>query len=244
MIPPSIRHSDLRSAIGWYFESKNLAIRNALKLRCPLSAEQLKEVRQYYSEYFVGLVSATELLREPSYEFSTKFKEKLHTDFVFESFPDGKDNYRYLRELRNCVVHRGLDISSAARVDQDFLLLLAPPDVSDREGKKTSRAFGSYLVEVIAKCEKVIGPLIARHLKEVGLMKPLLTQDQAKAEALKFLSTAFAVPDWVKQQALQSLSQVDFVQGQTRAIENLVALLNFNALSAADAHPIIPRHAA
>lgn len=244
MTSDAIGHSELRSAIGWYFESKNLAIKNALKLQCPLSSEQQKELRQYYSEYFVSLVSATDLLWEPSYEFNTKFKEQLSDAFAFDSFPNGETNYLYIRELRNSVVHRGLDICSAAHVYENFLFVVAPPEVSNRDGKKIFRAFGNYLIEVIAKCEQVIGPLIARHLEEVGFLRPLLTQDQAKAEALKFLSTAPAVPDWVKQNGLHLLSQVDFVQGQTSAIENLVSLLNFNALSAADAQPIIPPNAA
>lgn len=240
MTSAAARHSELRSAIGWYFESKNLAINNALKLRCPLSSEQQKELRQYYSEYFVSLVSATELLREPSYEFSERFKEQLHADFVFDLFPDGKRNYSYVRELRNSIVHRGLDISSAAHIHNDFLLLIAPPEVFDQKGKNSFCALGEYLIEIVAKCEWVIGHVIARHLNEVGLLKPLLTQDQAKSEAQKILSTTFAVPDSVKEQALLSFSQIDFVQMQSMAIENLLSLLHFDALSVASAQSIIP----
>lgn len=241
-----ISHSETRSTVAWYFESKNLALKNALKLRCPLSVEQQKELRQYYSEYFVGLVSATELLREPKYSYSTKFNEQLFANFVFGSLPDGKSNYSYIRELRNSIIHRGLDICSAAHVNNDFLLVVAPSTVSDREGKKSFSALGYYLIEVISKCEEVIGPLIARHLEEVGLLKPLLTQDQAVVEANRFISESLVMPEWVKQQAFKILSTVDFVEGQAVAINSLVGLLNFNALSApelkrlevAGAHPV------
>jgi hypothetical protein len=230
----------MRSAISWYFESKNLALRNAVRLRSPLSVEQQSDLRQYYSQYFVGLVSATELLREPTYEHSERFNGELSATFIFDSFPNGADNYSYIRELRNSVVHRGLDICSTAHVHEGFVFVAAPPEISDRGGKKAFPTFGFYLIEVIAKCEQTIGPLIARHLETVGLLKPLLSQEQALAEASQFLSRCAAVPDWVKHQASQVLPTLDFVQGQTEAINGLVKLLNLNALSAADAQPIIP----
>lgn len=238
MTATAIRHSELRSALEWYFESKNLAIKNALGFRCPLSPEQQKELRQYYSEYFVALVSATELLCEPSYEFSTRFKEQLNDVLSFEAFPDGKGNYGYIRELRNSIVHRGLDICSAAHIYEDRLLVAAPTKVPDRNGRKSFSAFGKYLIEIIAKCEETVGPLISKHLEEVGLLKSLLTQDQARAEANRYLVEAAAVPDWVKQNASSHISQLDFVQLQVSAIEKLVGLLNFNALFAEnDAQP-------
>lgn len=234
MTPAEIRHSELRAALEWYFESKNLALKNALGFRCPMSSEQQKELRQYYSQYFVALVSATELLCEPSYEFSTRFKDQLNVALSFAAFPDGKGNYDYIRELRNSIVHRGLDICSASHVYEDRLLVVAPAKVSDRNAKKSFPAFGSYLIEIIATCEETVGPLIAKHLEEVGLLKPLLTQDQARAEANSFLAEAPAVPDWVKQNALRYISQLDFNQMQVSAIEKLVDLLKFNALFAED----------
>lgn len=238
MTAAAIRHSELRSALEWYFESKNLAIKNALGFRCPLSPEQQKELRQYYSEYFVALVSATELLCDPSYEFSMRFKDQISSALSFDTFPDGKGNYDYIRELRNSIVHRGFDVCSAAHVYEDRLLVVAPAKVSDRNGRKSFPAFGNYLVEIIAKCEGTVGPLIAKHLKEVGLLKPLLTQDQASAEASRCLSEAPTVPDWVKQHASSFISQLDFVQVQATAIAKLVDLLNFNALiSESDAQP-------
>lgn len=232
MVAAAIRYSELRSALELYFESKNLAIKNALRFRCPLSPEQQKELRQYYSEYFVALASATDLLCEPSYEFNARFKEQISIALSFDAFPDGKCNYNYIRELRNSIVHRGLDVCSAAHVYEDRLLVVAPPNVPDRNGRKSYPAFGNYLIEIIAKCEEIVGPLIAKHLEEVGLLRPLLTQDQARAEASRYLGEAPAVPDWVKQHASSFFSQLDFFEVQVSGIAKLVSLLNFNALLA------------
>lgn len=233
----AVSYSEMRSAIGWYFESKNLALRNVLRLRSPLSPEQQSDLRQYYSQYFVGLVSAIELLRDSSYEYNEQFDRELSTTFVFDSFPNGTGNYSYIRELRNSIVHRGLDISSAAHVHEGFVFVVAPPVVSDRSGKKAFPAFGSYLIDVIDKCEQTIGPLIAKHLEDVGLLKPLLSQDAALAEASRFLLQSAAVPDGVKHQASQVLSTINFIQTQTEALDGFIRLLHLNALSTPDAQP-------
>ena len=101
------------SALKWYFESKNLSLKNALSLRTPLQAEQQKELRLYYSEYFASLISATELLFEDAYPHKEQFSAALYAGFVFDQLPDGEHNYSYVRELRNSVIHRGLDLCSA-----------------------------------------------------------------------------------------------------------------------------------
>ena len=56
--------TDVTFTLRWHFEAKNLALQNALRLRCPLSVEQSKALRLYYSEYLAHLVSATDLLLE------------------------------------------------------------------------------------------------------------------------------------------------------------------------------------
>jgi hypothetical protein len=182
-----------------------------LKAYSNLDIEQQKELRQYYSEYFVALVSATELLRESTYEFNAQFNEQLIEVLSFETFPDEKENYDYIRELRNSIIHRGLDICSAAHVCEEHLLVVAPVKVFDRNGKKSFSAFGHYLLEIIAKCEEVIGPFIAKHLQEVGLLKPLFTQDQASEDAVRFLAVVSAVPDWVKTNVLLSADDASTV---------------------------------
>lgn len=232
--------SEILCALKWYFESKNLALKNALQFRCPLSVEQQRELRQYYSEYFASLVSAIDLLRETKYRHSGKFKDVLEKAFVFDSFPDGRNNYLYVRELRNSILHRGLDVCSAAHVNGDFLLMVAPLFMSSRDGGKTFQAFGFYLLEIIAKCEDVIGPLIARHLDEVGLLKPELTQNQAIENTRKFIAECETMPEWAKQLAHDTVATIDHIEIQMAAIRCLVDVLCTNAFSGTDAHSIIP----
>lgn len=234
------RYTEILCALNWYFESKNLALKNALRFRCPLSVEQQRELRQYYSEYFAGLVSATELLLESEYKHCVEFKTALENTFVFDSLPDGERNYVYIRELRNSIIHRGLDVSAAAHVHNDFLLLVAPSPVSNRKGNKEYQALGFYLLDVISKCEAVIGPLIARHLEEVGLLKPEFTQEQAIENAKVFMAECSAMPERVKASAHEAIATVDHIEVQMAAIKSLVDVLCTNSLLEADAQPGVP----
>lgn len=231
------RYTEILCALRWYFDSKNLALKNALEFRCPLSVEQQRELRQYYSEYFASLVSATELLLESEYAHCAEFKTTLEGTFVFDSLPDGKSNYAYIRELRNSIIHRGLDVSAAAHVNNDFLLLVAPSPVSDRKGTKKYLPMGFYLLDVIAKCEAVIGPLIARHLDEIGLLKPEFTQDQAIENDRMFMAECSSMPEWVKASAQEAIAAVDHIKVQMAAIKSLVNVLCANSLFGADAQP-------
>lgn len=183
-------NADVTFTLNWHFEAKNLALKNALSLRCPLSVQQSKALRLYYSEYLSHLVSATELLLEQEYAQREAFRRLLEEQFVFEGHSDGHANYSFIRELRNSVVHRGYDITSAAHVTGDLPLVIAPPSIANRGGSQVYESFGYYLLDVIAKCEDVIGPVIARHLSEVGLLSAAVEQGQAVDAAKSSIETS------------------------------------------------------
>jgi len=130
------KNGEMLSAVKWYFELKNLSLRNALAFRCPLSVENQRDLRLYYSQYFAGLLSATELLLEKEHSRCKEFKETLHEKLVFEGHPDGEANYIYLRELRNSIIHRGLDITATAHVDQNIPMIISP--ISDYQSRRYS----------------------------------------------------------------------------------------------------------
>jgi hypothetical protein len=65
-------------SIKWHFEAKNLALRNALRVRAPLSPEAHRELRLSYSEYFVHLMSAADFLLEKEMPKAAEFKQALY----------------------------------------------------------------------------------------------------------------------------------------------------------------------
>jgi len=218
-------------ALKWYFESKNLALKNASAFRCPLAVEQQMEMRQYYGTYLSCLISATELLLEREYPHKDQFKHAIEQALASTAFPNGADNYQYLRELRNAVIHRGLDICSAAHIDGAIPVVIAPSPVPNRTGQQSCQSFGYYLRDVISQCEAVIGPTIADHLQTMGLLNATVNPNEAIAEMKNAIRESTVMPDWVKAMALadNTINSVDFVKVEETRIEQLVELLRLNA---------------
>ncbi|TCL63320.1 hypothetical protein EDC14_102138 [Hydrogenispora ethanolica] len=222
---------EMLSAVKWYFELKNLSLKNALALRCPLSVENQSDLRQYYSQYFAGLLSATELFREQDYPYNLPFNITLKQKLSFEGFPDGEYNYSYLRELRNSIIHRGLNISSAVHIKDNFPLLISPSPVKSRSGKTLYKPFGFYLIEIIQKCEKVIGDIFLTHFTEFELLKKYIPQEKTIELSKKAISESIAMPDWVKTNALKVIGTLDHEKVQRDLITDLVKILKFNVIS-------------
>lgn len=221
----------LISSLKWYFQAKNLALKNAVAIKCPLTVDQQNDVRVFYSLYLANLLSATEMLLEKEYPFSQDFKHELEAAFSFPNFPDGESNYSYLRELRNAVIHRGFDISSSVHIQDEMPLMIAPESIKNRNGKKSYSAFGFYLLEMIYTVDPIIGNLIENHLQAKGLLQPLSNQEEVATETQANLRNAVGVPDWVKNMALSHVGELDCEEMQLDQIKSFVAILQENVLS-------------
>ena len=127
-------------------------------------------------------------------------REPLH--LVFDGFQDGAANYSYIRELRNAVVHRGLDITSAAHIDGNFPIILAEPKVQNHKRTKTFFAFDKYLLHVIAKCESVVGFVMLDCLNGAGIFEATIDAEAAVTEYREVIEQSHVMPDDVKAMAL------------------------------------------
>lgn len=107
----SIANRDMLYSLSWYMCARQTALRAALSFRTQLSVTDQTDMRVHYSGYFLNLLAATELFREPTMLQPNYFEAQLYSRLVFDGFQDGEANYSYIRELRNAVVHRGLDIT-------------------------------------------------------------------------------------------------------------------------------------
>ncbi len=182
--------------------ARQSALRAALSFRTQLSVTEQTDLRVHYSSYFLNLLAATELLRETTTLPPNDFETRLYSRLVFDGFQDGEANYLYIRELRNAVVHRGLDITSTAHIDGDFPMILAEPKVQNRTRTKTYVTFGKYLLQVIAKCESVVGPVILDYLNAAGIFQATIDAEAALVEYREVVEQSNAMPDFVKAMAL------------------------------------------
>ncbi len=108
--------------------------------------------------------------------------------------------------------------------------MIAPQSIAKRSGKESYSAFGFYLLEIISKCESIIGNLIEQHLQSKGILTPLSTPEQLIAETQIHLANAVGVPDWAKNMASSHLGKVDHEKIQLEQIKSFVAVLHENVL--------------
>lgn len=198
----SIATQDVLRSLSWYMSARQTALRAALSFRTQLSVTDQTDMRIHYSSYFLYLLAATELFRQTTTLLPNKFEEQMNLRFVFDGFPDGKANFSYVRELRNAVIHRGLDITSAAHFVGSFPMILAEPKVTDQWKTKTFFAFDKYLLHVIAKCELIVGPVMLDCLNAAGIFEATLDAETAVSNLREEVEQSQAMPEHVKAMAL------------------------------------------
>ncbi|MTD33632.1 hypothetical protein [Paludibacterium denitrificans] len=208
----SIANRDMLYSLSWYMSARKTALRSALSFRTPLSVTDQTDMRVHYSGYFLNLLAATELFRETTTLQPNNFEEQLYSRFVFDGFQDGEANYSYIRELRNAVVHRGLDVTSAAHFDGNFPMILAEPEVKNRNGKITFVAFDKYLLHVIEKCESVVGSVMLDCLNGAGIFEASVAAKAAVTEYYEAVINSDAIPEDIKRMALAMEFKPEWVE--------------------------------
>lgn len=224
---------ELLMSAKWYFEIKNLSLKKILEIKAPLSVEQQNELRLYYSQYFTSLLSATELLSdEKENKHFQAFRIKLKQQFVFDSFIDGDCNYSYLRELRNSIIHRGIDITSSTHFENYFPFIISPT-VQNRSGKQNYIPFEFYLIDVIKKCEFYIPDIVFNHFQEFSIFEVEETQEQLIEKELEDLNNVsnLIVPDWTKNMAKKSIQNIDYISMQKDLVQSSLDVLKVDLLN-------------
>lgn len=218
---------EIRSAIKWYFESKNVALRKALQIRGPLSGEQHNDLRVFYSQYLISLVSAVDALLEKEYPFSAHFRDMLFREFVTDGYEDGEQNYAYLKELRNSIVHRGEDIAGRGTLMSNGLHLLhVPAKISTRNGKTTYQAFSPLLLGVAVLSESLIGGIILKNFQAHDILRPYTDFDGMRARMQAHVEADPSIPEFVKKCLPNVLPSIDLQKVEEENLTALVSLLS------------------
>jgi len=206
----SLEARDKLHALTWYMTARKTALRAALSFRTPLTVVASDDMRVQYSAYFQNLISATELLREDGLLPSKTFETELYQRFVFPAFGDGESNYEYVKCMRNAIIHRGYNIAGAAHIDGDFPMLVAEPSFQNNATNpakiKTFPTFEKYVLDIITKCESVIGSAIFDCLDREGVFQATVDSQAAVAELRAAVQNSHVMPDWAK--AMSATSEV------------------------------------
>ncbi|WP_428486342.1 hypothetical protein [Rhodopila sp.] len=143
-------HLAFFSGLLWYLEARNWALEKIKS--CP-HGSHLFDVQMYHALYFTNLVSAFDHVSD-----HLKDDKAAQQAFIFriESGFGDTGNWEYVRELRNAIIHRGLNPTSAAHGDGTSVFALCPVTIQNRWHKKSHTCTFRYMVELA-------GPLQSYH---------------------------------------------------------------------------------
>lgn len=198
--------NDVLSSIAYYTNAKNVAFSCAQQYRVPLDKNSEAEFRHHYSSCLGSILSLTEYLQDSAYDYSTEFKAAISSDFVFERFPNGDQNYSYLRELRNMIVHRGYDVTSSAHLNEGWPWPILPAEVGNRSEKVFYPSYQRYLPLLIIQTSDVLDSIVQEHVNKYVSLLPDMTQDEVEASVkLMLFKDTLVIPSKVKTAMLEFL---------------------------------------
>lgn len=206
------------NGIAWHLECMVLAAAAIDNFRPPADGFQL---RMYYSLYLTNLMSAVDMVKEIHGE---PYDAALHTSLK-TSKSSGDQVLGYVRELRNGVVHRGIDPTSRGVVVDGIVCAVAQPTVENRSGTISYVAPAPLLRDIFIHCEIGAKPVIERFLEpnfeQIASIKPeTMLEDVRDA-----IESATHMPDWAKEMARKNIQPEMLVKAQTHHIEKLRGLL-------------------
>ncbi|WFS00935.1 hypothetical protein [Rhizobium tumorigenes] len=211
----------LLNGICWHLECMQISASAIDGIRTPANVFQM---RMQYSLYLTNLLSAIDLMKDNCENFLQELQATLHYE---ES--SGSEVLGYIRQLRNGVIHRGLDPTAAGSVANGLTCAIAPPNVTDGKGDRHYRAPTDLLRDLFIHCEIRVKQLIKRylnaHIESVDREPP----EETLKTVIKSLDTISQMPDWAKDMARQSLTPEMMCQVRDHRIKTLEDLLGSQA---------------
>lgn len=198
----------------WYLEARNWALE---KMRSSPHGSNTFDLRMHHSLFFVNIMSAVDCVAD--YLKDNNANPKAFMERIKNGFGQG-DDYNYLRELRNSVVHRGFDPSAAGHSDGTVVRVLCPAAVEDQNGRTYSCSF-RYLDELAQKCREVVDPSVTAVLEGFNLFDPQLHEPD-RAETMNAVESSTEMPDWAKALAKQAFDRMDCADAASKVARSRV----------------------
>jgi hypothetical protein len=222
-----------------YLEIRNWALEKMSA--CPRGSPVV-DMEIYHYLYFSNGLSAVDLVGEAFY--GKRFRERPYEtdcerslvaafDFGLATVPKyqgkaGREAYAYVRELRNSIVHRGLDSAAVGHATDDLVFALCPTTVHDFTGNNAYSSPCKYMVELAelsnVAFDKVVDEELCKHQVFESGPPQVTAQD-----LIEFLKSSDAMPDWAKTMASQAFLSIDcqkiVAEASTARMRKLKALL-------------------
>lgn len=136
----------LLSKMSYFAKCKKQCLQHMLKLCPPVTDELCAYLDIFYTSYFAFFVGLLDFLIE----------NKLLTKEICITFFETENNYYYVRNLRNSIIHRAEDLSNQCIVDRaSNIIIPVVPTVFGQDKKTLYTCFCDTLLGVIKKCESM-----------------------------------------------------------------------------------------
>ncbi|MBS0960270.1 hypothetical protein [Acetobacter thailandicus] len=178
------------NGIMWHLECIALARKEIEKFRPPAD---LFRIRVYYSLYVTNLMSVIDFILEI---YKGDFQEALEKQLK-TSHHSGEDVLGYVRELRNGIVHRGLDPTAGALVKSGIVYVVAKP-VTNRSGAKIYSAPALFLRDILLHTDISARPVIERFLERTFEEIVSIPLEEIIEIYSKIIEKTAHMPEWAK----------------------------------------------
>jgi hypothetical protein len=175
------------------------------KIRTSPVGSNLIDLRMHHYLYFSNLFGAIDLVRDCLSDSAAKNGFDAH---LAEGFPVAGD-YLYARELRNAIVHRGLDPAAQGAQVGENIFAITPPVVFHRDGKKAYACSSPLLVNLAAACNKASNPAIFAVAEREGLLDSAAYRLDM-SHVMEWAEETEHMPEWAHDMAEEAFSVMDY----------------------------------
>ncbi|WP_375197647.1 hypothetical protein [Sphingobium sp.] len=183
----------------WHLECMDLSAEAIENFRPPADPFQM---RMHYSLYLTNLMSVIDMAREWCGE---PFDKALLENLSIPEF-SGEAIVGYLRELRNGVVHRGIDPTAGGTEANGIVWAVAPTEVKNRKGDKIFLAPTLLLRDLFTHCELRVKPIVERFIQPLAKKFGNTTPEAMLASICDTMEMFPHVPDWAKKMARKHIT--------------------------------------
>lgn len=213
-----MRDIGLLNGIAWHLECIDLTRTAIDNFRPPADSFQ---IRMNYSLFVTNLMSAIDMVIETSgAAFQNALEENLKT-----SQNSGGEVLGYIRELRNGVVHRGLDPTSGGLVVNGLVYVVAEPSVTNRSGNQRYFAPARFLSDILFHCDVATRPVIGQFLEPSLAALALEQPGESFRKSLDAIDEVPHMPEWAKAMARTHISPEMLVAAKAHQFAKLRRLL-------------------
>jgi len=191
--------------ILFYLRNKRFAIKKMLTFIPPINEEKTEDTQIAYGIYFNSLTALIDFTKNKIENLALNNDKLSVLEQNLISIVGSDNNYRYIRELRNSIVHRGYDVLKMAYMYKN-IMVPASPAILNKHNSKSPISYQSFmpsLFEIVKVTEK-INPFIYTYCDN----NSLLGFHPRTEKELEFeIQNSPYIPDYAKQ--LAKFSHVD-----------------------------------